>query len=485
MKKSLHFARYAFIGGILLLLDGCATKTSDPTVVIPPGATTQAATSITETTAVVGGSATGDQIIAKGVVYNTTSNPQLGDMFTDRGPDAGSFSSTISGLEPGTTYFVRAYATSLNNGTAYGSELSFTTIISDNTAPSVQSVSPGDNDTNVSTGTTITITFSEEVNSTSTQDIQLKNTKDASVVATTISASGGTVTVTPTSSLKGSTTYQLTIPASVKDMADNSLGSDVVTSFTTENIELTLVSSSPANSANDVTIESTIQVTLSATIDASTVNGNSVYIYMPTRYELADGTLTVNGSAITFTPTDPLREYNEIYNVYVTTDVKDLDGNHPTTDQMVSFNTEKFSENYYYRFISFSQNTKALDVVGGTYDLQLATIGPYTGQFWRFTKYGATGNYLLSCDYRGFDYLIEAAAANDGNPILLTGWAAVGVPYTGQVWNPTKGVNYTSNYTFVSVNLGTGYLLTDDLDMRPNTAANSQYWTMERLYKFQ
>ena len=41
-------------------------------------------------------------------------------------PGIGIFTSNLTSLEPGTTYYVRAYATN-SVGTAYGNELSFTT----------------------------------------------------------------------------------------------------------------------------------------------------------------------------------------------------------------------------------------------------------------------------------------------------------------------------------------------------------------------
>ena len=49
----------------------------------------------------------------------------------------GSYVSSITNLEPGTTYYVRAYATN-GNGTSYGEEMSFMTEI---TLPTVQTES--------------------------------------------------------------------------------------------------------------------------------------------------------------------------------------------------------------------------------------------------------------------------------------------------------------------------------------------------------
>ncbi|UCH14059.1 MAG: hypothetical protein JSV22_13270 [Bacteroidales bacterium] len=94
-----------------------------------PVLTTTAAGSITETTALSGGNITddgGSTITARGVCWSTSENPTLSDSFTNDGSGTGDFASNITGLSPGTKYYVRAYATN-STGTAYGSAVSFTT----------------------------------------------------------------------------------------------------------------------------------------------------------------------------------------------------------------------------------------------------------------------------------------------------------------------------------------------------------------------
>ncbi|MFC7667588.1 T9SS type A sorting domain-containing protein [Hymenobacter humi] len=69
----------------------------------------------------------GSAVTARGVVWSKTANPILGATKTSDGAGAGAFASAITGLLPGTTYFVRAYATNAT-GTAYGEERTFTTV---------------------------------------------------------------------------------------------------------------------------------------------------------------------------------------------------------------------------------------------------------------------------------------------------------------------------------------------------------------------
>jgi len=95
----------------------------------PPTVTTTTITNITQTTATGGGNVTaqGSSLVtARGVCWSTSSNPTISDAHTTNGSGTGSFTSNITGLAANTPYNVRAYATNIA-GTAYGSQVSFTT----------------------------------------------------------------------------------------------------------------------------------------------------------------------------------------------------------------------------------------------------------------------------------------------------------------------------------------------------------------------
>ncbi len=99
------------------------------TAITEPVLTTAAATLITLTTATTGGnisSAGGGTVTARGVCYAITTNPTTSNFITSNGSGTGAFTSPLTGLLPGTKYYVRAYATN-SAGTAYGNEISFTT----------------------------------------------------------------------------------------------------------------------------------------------------------------------------------------------------------------------------------------------------------------------------------------------------------------------------------------------------------------------
>ena len=66
----------------------------------------------------------GHAIVAKGVCWSTSPSPTISNNKTSDGAGDAASPSAISGLTPGTRYYVRAYATN-SEGTAYGQEISF------------------------------------------------------------------------------------------------------------------------------------------------------------------------------------------------------------------------------------------------------------------------------------------------------------------------------------------------------------------------
>lgn len=121
--------------------------------IVIPTVTTAAITNLTSTSATAGGivtSAGNGTVTESGVYWGTSENPENTGTKVPMGSGVGSFSANLGGVQPNTTYFVKAYAKN-SAGTAYGSQVTFTTpqII---TAPTVTT-----NDVNTFTSTTATV----------------------------------------------------------------------------------------------------------------------------------------------------------------------------------------------------------------------------------------------------------------------------------------------------------------------------------------
>lgn len=95
-----------------------------------PNVTTNAVNTITYTTVSYSGDVTssgGTTVSSRGVCWSTSHNPTIANSHTTDGSGAGIFTGILSGLNSGTTYYIRAYATN-SVGTTYGNEIVFTTL---------------------------------------------------------------------------------------------------------------------------------------------------------------------------------------------------------------------------------------------------------------------------------------------------------------------------------------------------------------------
>ena len=198
------------------------TIKTEPVDVIPTSSlTTNTISSIANTLAISGGNITAttdDVVIARGVVWSTTSSPTI-DLSTKTvdGSGSGTFTSNISGLTLSTTYYVRAYATN-SNRTDYGPQISFTSlstpILSSTTSPTSISASTATSGGNISSANGFTMVTRGVVWSTSANPTIALSTKTAEA-STAIGSFTANIT-----GLTSSTTYYL------RSYATNTSGTD-------------------------------------------------------------------------------------------------------------------------------------------------------------------------------------------------------------------------------------------------------------------
>ena len=110
----------------------------------PATVSTASVTTITTVSASLGGNVISDGNVAvsdRGIVYSTTPSPTLASIKVAMGAGTGVFSAIVSGLATNTTYYARAYAIN-SMGTAYGNEITFTTLANNPVLASVTTNSP-------------------------------------------------------------------------------------------------------------------------------------------------------------------------------------------------------------------------------------------------------------------------------------------------------------------------------------------------------
>ena len=116
---------------------------------------------ITLTDAIGGGiviDSKGVEIIEKGVCWGSSINPTISlETKTSEGKGSGMFTSSMRGLEAGNTYHVRAYATNIA-GTAYGNDVSFTTLQNDESKTLSVSTTSITLDSDINSSSSFTIT---------------------------------------------------------------------------------------------------------------------------------------------------------------------------------------------------------------------------------------------------------------------------------------------------------------------------------------
>lgn len=227
-----------------------------------PTISTAIVTNVTFNSAITGGtiSSNGNAPIQQsGVCFSVTSNPTIANPKTTDGSTSGSFTSQLTGLVPGTKYYVRAYATNTGGLTGYGLETSFTT----------DAISkPILNSTTVSSVTGFTASASSSISSNGNAPIQESgvcySTSPNATIANTKTNDGALIGsfTSKLTNLKPSTTYY------IKSYATNSAwltGYGLETSFTTPAISKATLS----------TILSTFTTTTAIVNGTINSNGNA------------------------------------------------------------------------------------------------------------------------------------------------------------------------------------------------------------------
>jgi hypothetical protein len=443
-------------------------------VIAPVVTTSGAASAITSSSASVDGNVTssgGGEVTARGIAYGETTSPTISGSKTSSGSGLGAFSSSITGLKANTKYYARAYATNAA-GTSYGTEINFTTLAG---LPSITTSAILNVLTTTATGGG-NVTSDGGASVTARGIVWSLSSQPTTSSSKTTDGSGTGTFSSSMSGLSANTKYY------VRAYATNSIGTAYgeEATFTTAQIPyLKITSISPATNATQVEIDQQIVVTFSANLDAATVPGFNVY----DRNAQIFGSISVSGNKITFTPTSPLTEYQEPYEISIPSSIRASDGMVPDFSATVKskFTTVALSEKYYY---SIRNSVSSESLYPESLSNQISQEGFGNGvldyQQWRVRQYAS--GYGIQSRTKGT--FIEAGVPNDNLPIVMANPASLSplALYSGQIFNFER-----VNQTDFKLRIKNGSFFLDwafvTLDMRTSVDAARQWWFFTRREK--
>src|SRR5580700_7681094 len=284
----------------------------------------KAMTALTTATFTVSGGGTS---VAGTVNYDATNNTAI---FKPMNPLAASTTYTATIAATATDSAGNPLA---SNGMAADPWTFTTGTTTDTTSPTVSAVYPAANNASVLLNQKITVTFSEEMDSSTLTATTFTVKQGVSVVAGSVSYAGTTATFTPATPLTANSPYNLSITSGAKDLAGNGVTSGGLSpnpwTFTTisasDNAATTVSLTSPAQGVT-APVNATVNAVFSQGMDPATINTGTFTVTGP-------GTTPVNGAVsydatsnvATFTPASNLSP-TVVYTATITNGAQDLEG---------------------------------------------------------------------------------------------------------------------------------------------------------------
>ena len=214
----------------------------------------------------------------------------------------------------------------------------------DTTPPQITLISPINGATGIAVDSVIKISFDEpmDANTLNSTNIALTD-MSGTVVNTTMTLIGQTLTITPDSSLAYEGSYTLSISTGISDVSGNNMQKSISVSFTTsakpdtsDTTPPSINSVSPSENSMNVAKDTTVVVQFSETINAD--SALSAWSLVDATNTVVNGSISVSGSQLTFTPTTALNP-QMTYTATVNTDLTDSAGNKLASAKSWSFTT--------------------------------------------------------------------------------------------------------------------------------------------------
>lgn len=359
----------------------------------------------------------------------------------------------------------------------------FTT--TDTSAPTITEKSPSSGDENVELNTPITVNFSEDIDASTVTSSTFQVKVNTSAVSGSFNVNDNTVTFNPDSDFAGSTQVTVTV-GGIEDLNGNAFDG-TAWSFTTRSTQTLSVSGwTPGTDAVRVGIDEKVVVTFSDNIDASSVNSN-FFLYDYTAGSYVNGSLSVSGKVVTFTPTNSLTEFKKLYGIIIKAAIKDVDGNTMPSDYTEKFTTIILDGDYLYRINPYYSNNDTRVFDNGYnnddyYPTFMGTWGNYSGQKWHIKYYNGDKYFTMTSLTGGDTKLLDSG---DGTDVAYcSSGVNANTPFTGQMWYFTynRKINGRQYYFLSSKYQENSKYLSFDCKMAASESLDES-WSFERLNK--
>ena len=215
----------------------------------------------------------------------------------------------------------------------------------DTTTPTVVSVDPAINATNVATSSKITLQFSEAMASATVSGTSFKVASGSTAISGTITLSGDgkIATFAPSAMLPYSGSITVTISTGVTDLAGNAMAATYSWSFKTmaapDTTPPTVVSVIPASGSTNIATTTALTVTFSEAMATATLNTTNITLASGATPVAGTVSISSDGKIATFSP-GVLLSQGTVYSASVKTGVTDSAGNALAANFNWSFTTK-------------------------------------------------------------------------------------------------------------------------------------------------
>lgn len=243
----------------------------------------------------------------------------------------------------------------------------------DTNAPTIKSVSPQNDASEVLTNEDIIVEFSENISKESLlkSNIVLKD-NSGNVVQTTKSVNKNQLVVKPEKALNLNTNYTLELDKNIQDFAGNTLETKQVVNFSTMSVQdttvPTLLDTAPATNQDSFKISDDMVLKFSEKMNDDTINSTNITLTKKDDSNKIDLKIRHLNKVVTINPTI-LLEPNTSYTLSISTNVKDANNN-AFGSRDIDFTTND----------TFSFNEFEYKIVQS----------PITGKYWLDRNLGAT-----------------------------------------------------------------------------------------------